>query len=203
MPLFMVHTMGSRKRDPIFFPQGNAMPAPRRWLASCLLIFVAVLMGTNAMAGQPKTRTGEPPLTYRLEDVSIRITRSFGHGFPMQRIALSGTESATLERGKQRFPFDYPSADLLNFLNELYAIRFFDLPGDLTTKFSIFLKDDGSIGTSALRMMDAPSTSLCFTVADYEKCVTYGENGPRELEEIVERIFREADLRVKGQPSSE
>ncbi len=147
------------------------------------------------MAAEHHTGISAPPLVYRLDEVSISLTRQPGSSTaPIQRINLSGTGSATLERGGQRMPFRYTPKDTLALLNALYKMRFFDLPTNYITRYSVFLKDDDTVGTSALRMPDASSTSVCVTLtATYEKCVSYGAEGPYELENITARIFAEAD----------
>ncbi len=65
--------------------------------------------------------------------------------------------------------------------------------GILASAGSNFESVCGPIGTNALRMADAPSTTVCFTLPAYKKCVTYSSDGPRELEELTQRIFSEAD----------
>lgn len=187
---------GFRKRDPVFScGRGEIPPAARVWLHVGLLI--GLLVGTSAMAAQPSLGSSGPPLTYRLEDVGVHLTRQPGSSaFPIRRLSLSGTGSATLERDGQTLPFRYAPKDLLALLNELYRIRFFDLPTNLGVRYSVFLKDDGTVVTSALRMADASSTKVCLTVADYEKCVTYGRAGPYELERLARRLFADADRLV-------
>lgn len=149
------------------------------------------------MAAKPSLETGKPPHTYRLDEVSLRLTRQPGNGaFPVRRVNLSGAGAATLERDGRKLPFHYAPKDLLALLNELYKIRFFDLPTNYRTRYSLFLKEDGSVGTSALRLSDESSTSVCIAVAAYEKCVTYGSEAPYELEHLAKRIFSEADRLV-------
>ncbi len=72
-------------------------------------------------------------------------------------------------------------------------MRFFALPNDYTRRDSVHLKDDGTIVTSMLRMTDAPSTSVCFSAAAFEKCITYASQGPAELEGFATRLFAQAE----------
>ncbi len=111
---------------------------------------------------------------------------------PASSIELAGTGAATLEQNAQRRPYRYAPKEVAALLNELYRIRFFDLPSRYNAKSTIFLRDDGSIGTSVLRTSDAASTSVCFAVGAYRKCVTYGNDSPLELESFVQRRFVEA-----------
>ena len=150
------------------------------------------------MAAEHHAGISAPPLVYRLDEVSISLTRQPGSSTaPIQRINLSGTGSATLERGGQRMPFRYTPKDTLTLLNAFYKIRFFDLPTNYITRYSVFLKDDDTVGTSALRMPDTSSTSICITItATYEKCVSYSAEVPYELENITTRIFSEANRLV-------
>lgn len=149
------------------------------------------------MAAERNLDVGTPPQIYRLDEVSVRLTRHPGRpNFPVQRVSLSGNGSAMLERDKQQLPFQYAAKDVMVLLNDFYRIRFFDMAKDYSIRYSVFNKDDGTIGTSLLRMSDAPSTIVCFAVATYEKCVTYTTEGPYELEKLTQRIFSEADKLV-------
>lgn len=147
-----------------------------------------------SMATEQSLGVGGPPLTYRIDEVSVRLTRHPGNpALPIRRVILSGAGDATREHGGKSVRFPYGSKDLLALLNELYKIRFFDLPTQYNTQYSVFLKDDGTVRTAALRMPDSGSTSICFAVTGYEKCVTYGRDGPLELEIIAKQIFSDAD----------
>lgn len=151
------------------------------------------------MATKPSSETGKPPQSYRLNEVSVQLTRQPGRGpFPVQRVSLSGAGAAILEQDGKKLPFQYTTKELVALLNELYKIRFFELPTNYNIRHSVFLKDDGLIGTDLLRMQDEASTKVCFSVTSYEKCVTYGAVSPYELEGIATRIFSEANKRVNA-----
>ncbi|MHB1083662.1 MAG: hypothetical protein ACYCZA_02315 [Thiobacillus sp.] len=170
------------------------MPAPLRYFLVGLSLCFSCQSGASAMSAKPSLETGKPPQSYRLDEVSIQMTRQPGRGhFQVRRVSLSGTGAATLEQDGQKLPFHYTSKDLLALLNDLYKIRFFEMPANYSIRHSVFLKDDDTIGTSMLRMLDESSTSVCFSVAAYKRCVTYGTEGPGELENIAARIFTEAD----------
>ncbi|SEA37660.1 hypothetical protein [Nitrosospira multiformis] len=139
-----------------------------------------------------------PPLTYPIQEVDLHLIRQAGNAaFPVQRISLSGKGSATFERSNELLQVFYPTSALVALLNELYRIHFFELPSQYTPRYSVFLKDDGMIATSALRMIDTASTRICFAVTAYEKCVTYGRDGPHDLENIVNRVFDDIEKQVK------
>lgn len=189
---------GSRQRDPVFLLGRRFANSAKRGTLLAGLLLGMCLTGACAMPAQKSLGVGGPPLTYRIEDVNVKLTRQPGSAaFPIRRVHLSGTGSATLERDGQTLSFRYASRDLLNLMNAFYKIRFFDLPTNTTARHSVFLKEDGSVVTSSLRMLDAASTRVCFSVATYEKCVTYASEPPRELDELVQRVFAEADRLVK------
>lgn len=151
------------------------------------------------MAGERSLVPGGPPLAYHIDEVVLNLTRHPGNSaFPIRRVRLSGAGNATLERGGELVQISYPTRDLIALLNELYKIRFFELPSKYTTRYSVVLKEDGSVATSALRMTDAGSTSACFAVTEYEKCITYGLDGPRELESIVNRVFDDVEKQLRS-----
>ena len=152
------------------------------------------------MAKERNPEASAVPGTYRLDEVGVRITQSPGRAASTknQILKLAGSGGGTLERNSQTATFRYESKALLALLNELYRIRFFELPADYSVSRSVVLKDDGTIGTQFLKMTDAPSTSVCFSLPVYEKCITYGSNGPQELEAIVRRLWDEADQWAKA-----
>lgn len=149
------------------------------------------------MSANPSLETEKPPQSYRLEDVSVKVTLHPGRGaFPARSVNLFGTGTGTLEQNGQKQTFQYATKDMMALLSEFYKIRFFELPANYSVRHSVFLKDDGTIGTTMLRMLDESSTSVCIAIAAYEKCVRYSVQGPAELEHIVTRIFSEASKRV-------
>ncbi|MBU1228666.1 MAG: hypothetical protein KKA55_14800 [Proteobacteria bacterium] len=153
------------------------------------------------MADESSHVSAGPPPQYRLDAVSITLTRHSGTpSFPVRRVSLSGAGSATLERDGQSLPFRYPPKDMLALLNELHRFRFFELPADYSVRYSVLLRDDGVVQNRALRVADASSTSFCFAAGDFKKCVTYGSQGPRELEELAQRLWSEAEGLARSRP---
>lgn len=141
---------------------------------------------------EPTTAT--PPPHYRLDEVRITLQHQPGRGpFPLQRLTLPGNGNATLERAGTRHSFQYGSGAMMRLLNELYRMRFFDLPEDCTARPSVFLKDDGTVATSTLKLADAPSTKVCFATGGYRKCVTYAQGNLAELDQIVQRVFTDSE----------
>ena len=196
MPLRSEMT-GLRQRGPVF-SSGRiyAVPVLRRYALPGILSALLCLIGGSAMAAERSFVAGGPPLNYRLDELSVRFLRQPGHGLPGWRVSLAGSGAALLESDGQKRHFFYPVKDLLALVNELYRIRFFELPITYTTKYSVFIKDDGLLGTQGLRMSDASSTRVCFAVAAYEKCVSYGADGPRELEALVQHVVADTERLV-------
>ncbi|SDA15372.1 hypothetical protein SAMN05216315_10625 [Nitrosospira sp. Nsp18] len=179
--------------------RGSFIRTPNEFLAGTLLMVITCLGMPAAMSTESvitgSLGPGGPPLTYHIDDVHIHLTRHLGNAaFPVQRVSLAGSGSATLERDGKIMPFTYQVKKLLVLMNEFYRIRFFDMPDDYTNRYSVFLKDEETVETAGLHMLDAGGMRICFTAASYEKCVNYGDEGPSELEDIARRIFSEADV---------
>ena len=137
-----------------------------------------------------------PPNKYQLNDVKITLTRHAGviKGSQREKIIFSGNGHSTIElKGKEQ-AFNYSSKELLSLINSLYKIRFFDLPKRYNIRYSVFLNDDGSVGTNALKMADTSNTTVCFTLPSFEKCVTYDSNKPKELESLIKSVFQNTEL---------
>lgn len=159
----------------------------------CVLIAISCFNWFESQAADCTLGPNGPALNYHIDNVTIRLTRQRARGDSIQSVSLSGNGSATIERGGKITQLGYPTSDFLKLLNEFYRIRFFDLPVQYTTRYSVFLKHDGTVATSALRMSDAASTRVCVVIEEYEKCVTFGREGPFELESSAKRILIDVD----------
>lgn len=165
---------------------------------------VLLTAGTNAMAtdgiGNNRSPVNNfPPNKYLLSDLEIKFTRHAGmiKGSTKKQIIISGNGSSIIElKGKEQ-PFKYSSTEIVSLINSFYKIRFFDLPTHYNTSFSVFLNNDGSVGTKALRMMDSANTTICFSLPNFEKCVTYSKDKPFELENIIQTIFEGTESEIK------
>ncbi|MCZ4304097.1 hypothetical protein O4G98_05070 [Zoogloeaceae bacterium G21618-S1] len=150
------------------------------------------------MAADARLGPEGPPLRYPVDGVSVAIRQLPGsvRGAQTRRLVLPGAGRATLTRGEAVASFDYAAADLMGVLNTLYRMRFFDLPTDLVARYSVYLNDDGVVGTSHMRLLDRASTEVCVRLADYEKCVRYADGEPAALDALVRQLNAEADQRV-------
>jgi hypothetical protein len=160
-------------------------------LLGCVLIAISCLSGTeSAMAAERTPDPSGPPSTYHIDSVSIRLALHPGRGGKsVQSLSLSGNGEATVKRDGKLLQFPYPRDDFLNLLNEFYRIRFFDLPKTYAIRYSMFLKEDGMVAMSALKMPDVPSTQVCIVIEEYEKCVMFGRDGPSELKSIAQTLL--------------
>lgn len=163
----------------------------RQALWACLLVGVGTL-SSFAVAATPITSgISRPPESYQVDGLSLQVTRQPGNGdLPLRRITLVGSGSLTLEQPPTTLP--YPPRLVVGWANELYGMRFFDLPAQQTTRFSVRLTDTGRVETDLLRMVDSETTRVCFRLPDFEKCVVYQEFEAPELEKLVKRLFLEA-----------
>ena len=168
-----------------------------RRLARAVVVLASVAAG-SAMAGEATLGPKGPPLQYPVDSASVSVRQSPGPvvGAQARQLVLTGAGRASLTRGDVAVSFDYAAADLVGVLNRLYALSFFDLPADLVRRYSVFLKDDGSVGTSQLRLLDRASTEVCVRMASYEKCVRYADDEPAALAALVRQLDAEADQRV-------
>lgn len=168
-----------------------------RRLAGAVVVLASCAAGP-AMAAEATLGPKGPPLHYPVDSVSVSVRHSPGPalGAQTRELVLTGAGSAKLTRGDAAVSFDYAAADLVGVLNRFYALNFFDLPADLVRRYSVFLKDDGSVGTSQLRLLDRASTEVCVRMASYEKCVRYADDEPAALAALVRQLDAEADQRV-------
>ena len=172
---------------------------PISYLVAVLAWCGAPLQSAPLLANEGKVRAGPPPLAYRLDALSLRLLRQPGHGQAILALTMSGNGTATLESGRtpSKHAFSIASSDLVALVNGLHGLRFFDLPAVLGPRASVFLLADGSLGTQSLTLMDATTTTVCFALPGYEKCVRYvAGQGPRELEIWVDALLTDVARRV-------
>lgn len=158
----------------------------------CGLALTAVM----SMANETKSTDGWPPFDYGLAEASVRIQWLPSHGLPQQTLNLGGTGRASFERDGSTLQFTLTTDEFLGVVNELYRLRFFDLAEQLRPRRSVFMKEDGSVGTQASKMHDALTTKVCFSLSQFTKCVAYEAGPPLELDGLVQRLGAEARQRV-------
>lgn len=169
--------------------QDNIMSILQTLLPAFFLLSISM---TTSDAGEVK-RKG-PPSSYRLGDISVRFTLHPGSpAFSMKRLSLFAGRGEMLERDGTVVRFPLANQELLNLVNALYRMRFFELPSDYTAEYSVVQKEDGILATMISSMDDEPGTSVCVSIKEYKKCVAYGRKGPFELENLVERVFSKAN----------
>lgn len=164
----------------------------------CLLLLLWSFGGTRAASVTAAAATHSlawPPVDYRQDEASVRVTLNPAHGQPLQQVVLGGDGRGTLQQRGQTRTFNIERKAVLDLINALYRMRFFDLPVELAAVRSVFEKDDGSVGTQSVKMHDATRTTVCFSLPQYEKCVAYQNQPPRELEEWVTHLLAEGQAR--------
>lgn len=163
-----------------------------------VLFFISFFMPATEAAELDIKRQGQrPPSSYHINDTNIRVTLHPGSpAFSIKWINLSAKGGALLERDGATMQLSFAHPELLKLVNELYKMRFFELPSDYIAEYSIVQKDDGTLVTMISSTDDEPSTSVCIQIKEYKKCIIYGRKGPRELANLVDRIFTEVDKQL-------
>ena len=191
-----MHARGQGARSGRHWPHRAAVPLRAQFLATLLMLVAGELTGPGLAAAGPPSAAVWPPMTYPLDEARVSVQRVAAHGLSPQRVVVAGSGDGRLERQGQSATFGVDRDSAVKIINALYGMRFFDLPAYLLPQRSVFRKDDGSVGTQAMKQHDATVTTVCFTLPGYEKCVVYEANPPRELEELVQRLLADSELRV-------
>src|SRR5687768_4368976 len=127
-----------------------------RLFPGCFLLLVSLFM-TSLEAAQDDLEYNRPPSTYRFDDISIRITRHPGSpAFSIREISLSAEGGATIQHDSATVRLPFAKQDMLNIVNELYQIRFFETASDYTVEYSMVQNEDGILSTMISSMEDEP-----------------------------------------------
>ncbi len=164
-----------------------------------LVAFSSWCLAAGDAAQQDQAMTAAAPSRFRADELGLRLSRQNGNAAYAPRVvSLPGTGDATLEADGRKLPFRFESRDRVALLNELYRIRFFDLPTQYSTRPSARLSDDGSVDTIRRQLSDANVNSVCVSIAAFERCVHYGSEAPLELDRLAQRVFAQAEVLAGG-----
>lgn len=166
------------------------------WKQALFLVIGSLILQGNAMASNIKRLSCDgPPLSYLIKDVNITLSRHLtsGKGKKTEIVNIVADGKSTVSMNGNESVLTYSRNDVLEIINSLYAIKFFDLPSRYSMTYSVFMNADGLIDTSANLMQDQASTNVCFSISTYKKCVAYGVNKPEKLDKIVTRILTTAE----------
>ncbi len=169
-------------------PRQRAVPAFT--LVAALLVSAMTHGQTTVRADSPAVGDW-PPLSYRLDEAAVRVQRQHGHGQPGSLLVLRAA-GGTLAVGAREDAFRSDDKALLAAINALYRMRFFDLPSTLPARRSVFLRDDGRVGMQMLKLSDTSTTTVCFSLPGFEKCVAWQTDPPQELDALAQRLLADA-----------
>ncbi len=168
-------------------------------LLAAALLFAGMATGQTTMRIDTPAAGGWPPLNYRFDEAAVRVQTQHGHGQPGSLLVLR-TAGSTLAVGAREDAFPSDGKALLAVINTLYRIRFFDLPSNLPARRSVFLRDDGRVGMQMSNLSDTSTTTVCFTLPGFEKCVAWQTDPPQELDALAQRLL--ADARQAARPAA-
>ncbi len=165
-----------------------------RWVRSGtqhgLLLGLIAITGAAPLAAEPLSRADAMPQTFRIDALSIRLSRQVSNA-PWQ-VQLSGADGGSLTQGGKQRPFPYSAKDLVALLNALYEVHFFDMPSRYAAHAAAQLGADGTVSMAGVDSSNATGNGICVSVASFEKCVQWGNRAPVELDRIAQRAFGEA-----------
>jgi hypothetical protein len=147
-------------------------------------------MAGNAMADSGQTK---PPLQYELSQVTISIRHQTSRGIPGgYELSVSGDGSGSYVQNKVGNPVtinrQISKDQLLELINTFYQIHFFELADTYSSRKQVLLRDDGSVATIAIKLVDMGGTKVCIRIADYQKCITMVDNQPVAVADLVKTI---------------
>ncbi|MGS0756080.1 hypothetical protein ACVBEH_16370 [Roseateles sp. GG27B] len=131
-----------------------------------LLLGLIAITGSAPLAAEPLSKGTVMPQTFRIDDLSIRLSRQVGN-VPWQ-LQLSGVDGGSLvQAGKQR-PFPYSAKDLVELLNALYEVHFFEMPSRYAPHTAAQLMADGMVSMVGVDSTNSTGTGVCVGVASFE-----------------------------------
>lgn len=154
-----------------------------------------------ALAADRKTEPAPAGAVFDARQLDIRLSRMAGNMAQQPwLVQVSGAGRSSYSRNGKTSPLPYAAKDAVALLNELYAIRFFDLPQDYSNLDVAVLRADGSVIVTQIFTSNSNLNRLCVNTAAVEKCVAFGKQAPAELVRIFEHQYAQAE-RLAGSPA--
>lgn len=153
--------------------------------AMYLLITLGMSMVPNSLLANP-----DLPSTYPLKNVIISILHQTSHSIPGgYQVTLSGDGNSFYSRnGEHQQPLAVDKNILLELVNDFYQIHFFELADTYSVKKQVILKDDSTVASIAMKLLDTTNHKVCIQLADYQKCITVINYQPTEAAQLVKKI---------------
>ena len=133
------------------------------------------------------------PKTFRLDELTIRLVRQNGNAAYAPQQLLMSSQGGSLQQHDRTQSLRYSAADLIGLLNQLLRLRFFDLPQRNSTRQVAMPQADGLVSLGELSLSNANTHSVCVALGAAEHCVRYGSEAPQELDQLVQRVFADAE----------
>ena len=141
-----------------------------------------------------RSSAGQPPHSYRLEDVTITLERKPCSGScPEYRVTLYGDgrvrylgTSGFLDKGLREDGVDRDA--FVDLLDDIYGAGFFDMKDFYVYGRGIVVDDTGTVSEDAEYVTDLPTQIVTVAIGSYRKSVTDYWNPPADLRELEEKI---------------
>jgi protein TonB len=151
------------------------------------------------------------PRGYQLEDVTIELWRTGCFGTcPSYRLVIRGTGDCTYfgsdyvsEKGE--IPFHVEPSAVIDLLNDLYGMEFFNLKDYYIERETVHALPDGTVAQSRLVVSDIPHQIVAVKIGAYVKRVEKNSMfGPQDLVTFGEKMdaVTQSSQWIKAQPSS-
>lgn len=169
------------------------------WLSSAKKVAVFSVLGLiglllfaeHGLTANLDQMDSSPPKEYHLSDCSIQAIRySGGPSRSVTRVTLYGTGNATIDTDNTASTIHFSPTEFVQILNELYRIKFFEIPSDYINQHSVSLSNGGTIRTRSIRLMDTDRIEIRCNIGEYKKSVLFSNHTPTDLVKVATRILQ-------------
>lgn len=140
------------------------------------------------------------PRSFHANDLEIVLSHQEGNAaYRPRELTITGSGDATFTQDGKTWPLQRTQADALGLLNELYEMRFFDLPDYYGKSDHAVAGSDGMVRLLQKTTSSAGGKMVCVRIAEFQKCVRFGPvAGPVELDRILMRTLDAAEQQAAG-----
>lgn len=154
------------------------------------LLLFSMLLGvffSNTVMAKPYSSV--LPTKFPIKKVLITVSsQPSNKNTESYHISLNGNGNSYFSKNDEKQPLKVTNDNLIELLNDFYAVHFFEISDTFNVKKKVILKDNETVTTIVNKESAIDSKKVCVQLRSYKKCLSVIDNQPLGVSQIVNKI---------------